>query len=614
MVSAGSDQVAAHGAGFDGAAWAELIRARVSDRPRLAAVAATGLVDTELEEVFDRLTRLAALVLGVPWAFVTLVDDRHSFWKSCFGTGAVEVADRANPVEESFCQYVVATGRALLIDDARLDPRTCTNPSIEKMGVVAWAGVPVVSAGGHVLGTFCVVDTQPRAWIDVDEVTLETLAGAAASEIQLRSALQAATEAATRLSAELVIRVEIGARSRLLADLGRELSAVSTAADVSRIVASLGRDVLGAQFVNVHVLTADATATSVMHSQSVDPGIVDDYSTIPLATVTPAATAISTRAPAEAGSFEDYARQWPSVADDARRVGVGAAAAWPLFQSDGAVIGALSVGWDFATEFTALMRSALSTVSQMCASALERARLADVRSAFLLALHEALLPAFPTVHGLDVSGRYLPATSGVSFGGDWYDVLSLSPTVVAVVVGDVCGHGIEAAATMAQLRGAMNTVVRLFHETLEDVFTHAEQLRADARDFIATIAVHLVDVSTGVVRYVSAGHPPTMIVRVDGTLDLLEEGRRPVFGLGAPRSTVGSAILGRGDVLVAYTDGLVETRGHPLDHGIDQVASTVRRSLHRSATEIAQAIQHQIPRRRTDDIAFIIVTRPAAHT
>ena len=612
MVPAGSDQVPTLETGFDDVAWAELIRARVHDQTRLAAVASTGLVDTELEEVFDRLTRLAAVVLGVRWAFVTLVDDRRSFWKSCFGTGAVEIADRANPVEESFCQYVVASGTALLIDDARLDPRTSTNASIEKMGVLAWAGAPVVSASGQVLGTFCVVDSRPRSWTDVDKVTLETLAGAAASEVQLRTALQAATDAAARLSAELAVRVEIGARSRRLADLGRELSAVSTADEVSRIVASMGRDVLGAQFVNVHVLTMDAMATSVIHSPSVDPGIVDDYSTIPLATVTPAATAISTRAPAEAETFDDYARQWPSVADDARNVGVGAAAAWPLFQSDGAVIGVLSVGWDSPTEFTALLRNGLSTVSQMCASALERARLADVRSAFLLALHEALLPALPTVPGVDVAGRYLPATNGVSFGGDWYDVLSLSPSLVAVIVGDVCGHGIEAAATMAQLRGAMNTVVRLFHDTLADVFTHAELLRADTRDFIATIAVHLIDVSTGIVRYVSAGHPPTIIVRVDGTMDLLEEGRRPVFGLGAPGRTVGTTSLGRGDILVAYTDGLVETRERPLDHGIDQVASTVRRTLGRSATETVQAIERQTPRQRTDDVAFIVVTRTAA--
>ncbi|MCU1361719.1 MAG: Serine phosphatase RsbU, regulator of sigma subunit, partial [Ilumatobacteraceae bacterium] len=183
---------------FDAAGWAELIRDRVSEPRRLAAVAQTGLIESGLELVFDRLTQLAGAVLGTPWAFVTLVDDRRSFWKSCFGTGAITVADRQNRVEESFCQYVVATGEALLIDDARVDLRTKSNPSIASMGVIAWAGCPVRSASGEVLGTFCVVSDEVRHWTDDDAGVLETLAAAAASEIQLRTALQGATDTAVQ--------------------------------------------------------------------------------------------------------------------------------------------------------------------------------------------------------------------------------------------------------------------------------------------------------------------------------------------------------------------------------------------------------------------------------
>ena len=218
-----------------------MIRAQVGDPTRLAAVAATNLLDSDLEEVFDRLTRLAAAVLDVPWAFVTLVDERRSFWKSCFGTGTVEVSDRQHAVEESFCQYVVATGDSLLIDDARLDERTKQNPSIESMGVIAWAGSPLLSADGHVLGTFCVVSSQPRHWSAADAGVLETLAGAAASEIQLRTALATARYAADALAAELAIRNEIGRRSELMSALALELSAAARADEVAHIVASTGR-------------------------------------------------------------------------------------------------------------------------------------------------------------------------------------------------------------------------------------------------------------------------------------------------------------------------------------------------------------------------------------
>ena len=198
---------------FDRVAWEALIRSRVGDDSRLAAVADTGLLDSGPDDVFDRLTRLAAAVLVVPWAFVTLVDDHRSFWKSCFGTGAIDPGDRQNPVDESFCQYVVATGEALLIDDARRDERTRKNPAIESMGVAAWAGFPILSSSGHVLGTFCVVDSTAHAWSETDRLALGTLAGAAASEIQLRTALFAAEEVADELTKQLAMRH--GVESRL---------------------------------------------------------------------------------------------------------------------------------------------------------------------------------------------------------------------------------------------------------------------------------------------------------------------------------------------------------------------------------------------------------------
>ncbi|MBL7253482.1 PP2C family protein-serine/threonine phosphatase [Paractinoplanes lichenicola] len=160
---------------------------------RLAAVRRSGLLDTAPEEPFDRLTRLACELLDAPFGFVTVVDERRSFWKSCIG---VTGDDRQNPVGESFCQYVIAGDDAVIVTDAREDPLTSDNPSIEKMGVIAWAGYPVRSPEGHVLGSFCVVDNEPRAWTEQEKRTLEVLAHAASGEVALRiSAEEAAREA-----------------------------------------------------------------------------------------------------------------------------------------------------------------------------------------------------------------------------------------------------------------------------------------------------------------------------------------------------------------------------------------------------------------------------------
>jgi sigma-B regulation protein RsbU (phosphoserine phosphatase) len=165
---------------------------------RLAAVRRTGLLDTGPEEPFDRLTRLACQLLGTPFGFVTVVDERRSFWKSCIGITSPALADRQNPVEDSFCQYVIAGDEPVIIGDARLDPMTEHNASIKSMGVIAWAGFPVHSPDGQVLGSFCVVDTRPREWSAQDIRTLEVLSQAAGGEVALRIAADDATRNAER--------------------------------------------------------------------------------------------------------------------------------------------------------------------------------------------------------------------------------------------------------------------------------------------------------------------------------------------------------------------------------------------------------------------------------
>jgi hypothetical protein len=161
---------------------------QVFDPDRLAAVRRTGLLDTGPEEAFDRLARLAATLLGTPFAFVTIVDETRSFWKSCIGVAPTGLADRQNPVEQSFCQYVIGSGAELVVTDTTADERTRDNPSIELTGVRAWAGFPVRSPAGQVLGTFCAVDTVTRDWTPHDVDVLETLAHAASGEIARRIA------------------------------------------------------------------------------------------------------------------------------------------------------------------------------------------------------------------------------------------------------------------------------------------------------------------------------------------------------------------------------------------------------------------------------------------
>jgi serine phosphatase RsbU (regulator of sigma subunit) len=169
---------------------------------RLAAVRATGLLDTGPEENFDRLASLAAMLLDAPMAFVTLVDDHRSFWKSAIGTIPAHVAsERATPVEQSFCQHVLAAGAAVFVDDAEHDPRTRGNPLVQTLNVKSWAGFPVRSPAGEVLGSFCVVDHRPRRWSARDVEVLRTLSHSASGEIALLDAIKVAQSEARRSTA-----------------------------------------------------------------------------------------------------------------------------------------------------------------------------------------------------------------------------------------------------------------------------------------------------------------------------------------------------------------------------------------------------------------------------
>jgi PAS domain S-box-containing protein len=169
--------------------------ARVLSPSRLAEVRRTGLLDTPREEAFDRFARLAAVTLGRVTAFVTIVDERRSFWKACIAADGSTLEARENTVDESFCQYVIGQDGPVVITDARTDPLTSANPSVTSMGVVAWAGYPVRTPDGQVLGTFCVVGDQPRDWTAAELQTLETLAHAVSGEVALRVAVEEARAA-----------------------------------------------------------------------------------------------------------------------------------------------------------------------------------------------------------------------------------------------------------------------------------------------------------------------------------------------------------------------------------------------------------------------------------
>jgi formate hydrogenlyase transcriptional activator len=158
----------------------------LEDEARLEALRQTALLDTPPEEAFDRLTRLAAAVLHVPVAIISLLDRDRQFIKSASGLSGSLESLRKTPLEYSICKHPVGSGEPLVVADNRGHPLIGDNPAVTQLGLVAYAGIPLVTSEGHALGTFCVLDKRPHDWTDDEVEILRVLATSAVCEIDLR--------------------------------------------------------------------------------------------------------------------------------------------------------------------------------------------------------------------------------------------------------------------------------------------------------------------------------------------------------------------------------------------------------------------------------------------
>ena len=154
---------------------------------RLAALDATGLLDAPQVPELDELTRVVAWLLDVPGATVSLVDDSRQIFAGMCGITGQAAEQRGTPIEESVCQHPVATGRPLIVSDARENELLRDNAAVRERGVVAYAGIPLVDPAGAVIGVLCAIDDKPRVWSDEDVATLRRLARRAIDEIAGRA-------------------------------------------------------------------------------------------------------------------------------------------------------------------------------------------------------------------------------------------------------------------------------------------------------------------------------------------------------------------------------------------------------------------------------------------
>jgi PAS domain S-box-containing protein len=226
-------------------------------------------------------------------------------------------------------------------------------------------------------------------------------------------------------------------------------------------------------------------------------------------------------------------------------------------------------------------------------------------------LQRALLPQdLPSVEGLAFAARYLPAEVGFKAGGDWYDVIPLANGDVGLVIGDVAGHGLEAASVMGQLRMAVRAYALEGHRPA-DIVAHADAvLRIVAPQELATIVYAEVDPASGRVGLVSAGHPPPIVIGADGAR-YLEPPRQPPIGV-TRTSTYGELVveLDPGTTIVLYTDGLIDRRDIALDEGMERLLTAAGSDRGRPVEAVCrELIKALVPNEATDDIALLAMER-----
>ncbi|MFE1414188.1 SpoIIE family protein phosphatase [Streptomyces sp. NPDC058746] len=222
-----------------------------------------------------------------------------------------------------------------------------------------------------------------------------------------------------------------------------------------------------------------------------------------------------------------------------------------------------------------------------------------------LALQRHLLPQHPpSAVGLDIAYRYQPAGAADETGGDWFDVVPLAEERTALVVGDVMGSGINAAATMGQLRTAARTLARLGLEPAT-VLSHLDEVTADVGDAMATCIYAVYDPHTRLCHISNAGHLPPVHLRA-GQPQIVELETAVPLGVGGVPFNTTTITLAPGDGLVLYTDGLVETRDQDIYTRIQTLADLLA-GPHRPIEETCDLLLGALRRPDThDDVALLI--------
>ena len=286
----------------------------------------------------------------------------------------------------------------------------------------------------------------------------------------------------------------------------------------------------------------------------------------------------------------------------------------PLIGAAGA-LGALHLAWDTPRMFFVAQRAEIATLAMHVKQALERARQLEARIRVAAVLQQAILPCLPVMDGYEMAARYLPAEDAEAVGGDWYDAITGADGRLTMVIGDVTGHDMAAAAGMGQLRGMLRAYLVDRHEPPSALLHRLDAANhALGEPVMATAIVAVLDrIATGGhrLRWSNAGHPPPLLIHRDGTVETLT-GNDMLLGVNRfARRHTWTYPLPAGSTVLLHTDGLVDHRGRRVDDGSALLHRRLRTARRARVEHLLEDVIAGVPARHADDIALLAVRVPA---
>ncbi len=478
---------------------------------------------------------------------------------------------------------LAAAGLSVVGFSTPIPPGTTVLPILAvaalRLGVLGTAltGVVVAAIGNYLTGS--------NLGLIGEAHTAEPIRVASAQlfvAVLVLTAMVIAQEVAERTAAVRERDVERVERVRLesLTDVAQELTAALTPIDVGRVLERHLPGDLGATAVTLGLLSHDGRRLDWVAGKDSSRGV---------------------------------ALEEPCIATDAVRsakpVIAEAAAAWPLFAGDD-VTGVLLLDCDQPPPFDAEQQTYISALTAMVGEALVRARSYADEHARAVVLHAALHPPHAEMTaGIEYCVCYEPADTVHGLGGDWYDVLPLPKSRTYLAVGDVVGHGLPAVEDMAQLRSAARTLAHRGQSPAQ-VLTDLNSFTDDVlQGQFSTVVLAVVDHAAGTLTYSSAGHPPAFLRRAaTGGVLRLDDANGPVLGPIAHVTFEDRVIsVHSGDILVMYTDGLVERSDVPIQAGISHAEQLIAQWPAGALIDCRALTDKIAPPPRSDDTCVLVV-------